>query len=271
MWMLLFFTGCDATPISESVTSEQKLAVRIITDYRADSIGYQQLQEFARLLQEKSANTIVVQLYERGEWSEPENFLEYVDLQSVEMACLPMKQASLLQPTYMLFEQPYLFSSLHEVENYIKGETGRDALNTLPENYYGIGFVPDGYLYLVNQEGMQWVSYGDLKQMGQTKALEEALVYDLQAIYQLHPLVTSHSWWDGLTEEQQAWIQESFQEALVAIFIQQNDQEPAQMLLSVGVEFQNSSVPEWSTYSGMYLNQREQYFAEHNDQLTVYW
>ena len=96
-------------------------------------------------------------------------------------------------------------------------------------------------------------------------------MYDLRALYQVHPLVTSREWWDGLSEQQRIWIQESFQEAAAASFIQQTDKNPAQSLLSAGVVFQDSATPEWSNYSAMYLQQRETYFAEHSDSLTVYW
>ena len=270
-WILVCMPGCDRAPAPETAASEQRMAIRLATDYRADSIGYQQLQEFARLIQEKSENTIVVNLYERGEWSEADSFAEYVALESIEMACMPLEQAKQLQAAYAVYEQPYLFSGLQAVESYIAEEAGRKALDLLPDAYYGIGLVPDGYLYLVNDGDLRWVSYGDLKQLGQTKALGNAAVYDLQAVYQLQPLVTSHSWWDSLTEEQQGWVQESFREALSVAFIQQEDKNPAQSLLSAGVVFQDSTMPEWSAYSSMYLSQREQYFAEHSDGLTAYW
>lgn len=83
--------------------------------------------------------------------------------------------------------------------------------------------------------------------------------------------MTSNEWWDSLSEQRQLWIQESFQEALEVSFVQQVDKNPAQSLLSAGVVFQDSAMPEWSTYSSMYLQQRETYFAEHSDSLTVYW
>ena len=107
--------------------------------------------------------------------------------------------------------------------------------------------------------------------MGQTKALTEASVYDLKAVYSLQPLVTSREWWDSLTEQQQNWIQESVLEATATSFVQQTDKDPAQSLLSAGVVFQDSSLPEWSGYSSMYLQQRETYFTEHSDSLTAHW
>ena len=263
--------GCTGAPAPQTAGNDQRKAIRIATDYRMDSIGYQQLQEFAKRVQEKSKNTIVVKLYDRGAWSETESFAEYVALGTLEMAVLPVETASLLQPAYAVYNQPYLFSSMQDAEGYITGKAGRSALDTLPEGYYGIGFVPDGYLYLLNQGELQWVSYGDLRHLGQTKALSGAALYDLRALYQVHPLVTSREWWDGLSEQQRIWIQESFQEAAAASFIQQTDKNPAQSLLSAGVVFQDSATPEWSSYSAMYLQQRETYFAEHSDSLTVYW
>ncbi|MBQ5857784.1 MAG: hypothetical protein IIW51_02105, partial [Peptococcaceae bacterium] len=60
-------------------------------------------------------------------------------------------------------------------------------------------------------------------------------------------------------------------EAVTASFMQQTDKDPAQSLLSAGVVFQSNAAPEWGGYSVMYLQQREAYFAEHSDSLTVYW
>lgn len=264
-------TACDGASAPETAASEQKLAIRLATDYRKDSIGYQQLLDFAHLLQEKSGNTMIVQLYSTGEWSTAASFLDYVKLGSLEMACLLPETANQLQPAYELYQQPYLFSSLQTVQDYIAGENGRKALGLLPEEYYGIGFVPDGYLYLLDDGQPQWISYGQLKQKGQTKALEGVAVYDLQAVYGLQPLVTTGSWWNGLSEEQQGWLQESFAEALTASFAQQEDKNPSQTLLSNGVVFEDVTAPAWNSYSAVYLNQREAYFAAHSDSLTAYW
>lgn len=269
--LVCLMAGCNSAPAPQTAASDQRKAIRIATDYRVDSIGYQQLQDFAIRVQEKSKNTIVVKLYDRGSWSETESFDDYVTLGTLEMAAMPIETVSQLQPAYAVYNQPYLFSSMKLAENYITGKAGRSALDTLPEAYYGIGFVPDGYLYLLNQGGLQWISYGDLRQLGQTKALGGAAVYDLRALYCVQPLVASRTWWDGLNDQQRNWIQESFQEAVAASFIQQTDKDPAQSLLSAGVVFQNNAAPEWSTYSAMYLQQRETYFAEHSDSLTVYW
>ncbi len=268
---LFLLQGCKDDSAPQAVNDEQRMVIRLATDYRIDSIGYQQLQDFGKRVQEKSENTIIVQLYSRGEWSEPDSFAPYVKLGTLEMASLQVRDASLLQPAYAIYEQPHLFSNIKAVESYIVGKAGRKALDTLPDDYYGIGFVPDGYLYLLNNGELQWVSYGDMKQMGQTKALEGSLVYDLNVLYSLQPLVTSRAWWDELSEAEQTWIQESFAEAVELSFAQQIDKNPAQSLLSAGVTFQDSAMSDWNYYNNLYLQQREIYFTEHSDALTVYW
>lgn len=264
--------GCgDKAPTQETLAGEQKLAIRLATDYRQGSIGYQQLENFAQTLQEKSENTIVVKVYAANEWSKAEEFAEYVKLGSLEMACLKLDNAEQLQTAYALYKQPYLFSGLQAVESYILGTEGRKALDTLPQDFYGVGFVPDGYLYLLDNGQVQWESYGVVKHLGETKALENTKIYDLRAVYSIQPLVTTRSWWDTLTEEQQSWIQESFSEAAAASFAGQRENDPTQTLLSSGVIFEDNIAPAWSSYSSMYQNQREAYFSEHSDSLTVYW
>ena len=271
MLVLLLLTGCGGAPAPQTVENEQEIAIRLATNYRDDSIGYQQLQDFARLLQEKSGNTMLVKLYSAGAWSQSESFVEYIKLGSLEMACLEPTEMQRLQPAYGLYQQPYLFTTLQAVESYITGDVGRKALDTLPAEYYGVGFVPDGFQYLLQSGDAQWVSYGTLKNMGQTKALEGIAVYDLRAVYSLQPVVTMRSWWDGLTEEQQNWVRESFNQALTSSFAQQQDKDPAQTLLANGVVFEDSTAPAWNSYSNLYLNQREAYFAEHSNSLTAYW
>ena len=269
--LMAFLPGCNKAPAPQTIGSEQRMVIRIATDYRMDSIGYQQLQEFGKRLQEKSNNTIVTKLYCQGEWSDTESFAEYVKIGNLEMASLQISDVSQLQPEYAIYEQPYLFTGIRDVEKYITGAAGRKALDKLPAEYYGVGFVPDGYLYLLDNGQRQWVSYDELKCLGQTRALAGTAVYDLKAVYSVHPLVTSAEWWDELSEQKQTWIQESFREAQEVSFVQQLDKNPAQSLLSAGVVFQDSTLPEWSSYSSMYLQEREVYFSEHSDSLTVYW
>ena len=128
--LVCLLSGCAGSSTPQTAESDQRKAIRVVTDYRMDSIGYQQLQDFARRVQEKSKNTIVVKLYERDAWSETESFAEYVELGTLEMAALPVEMASGIQPAYAVYNQPYLFSSMQVAENYITGKAGRSALDT---------------------------------------------------------------------------------------------------------------------------------------------
>ena len=112
---------------------------------------------------EKSQNTIVVSLYGSGEWSQAYSFVDYIKLGSLEMACLKPAEMLRLQPAYELYQQPYLFTSLQAVESYISGDAGKKHCRHCLLRYYGIGFVPDGYQYLLDDGQPQWLSYGELK------------------------------------------------------------------------------------------------------------
>ena len=268
---MLILCGCGGAPAPETAASNQKLVIRIATDYRDDSIGYRCLQDFAHLVQDKSGNTVQVKLYHTGEWSNAESFIPYVRMESLDMACLEAADAMALQPEFAVYSQPYLFSSLQEVQNYISGEAGRAALNRVGKPFYAVGFMPDGYAYLLNDGEPRWISGANLKKLGQTKALEGVQVYNLKALYRIQPLITSAGWWEARTEEEQTWITDSLREAVEASFAQQEDKDPVNALQDAGATFVDSSDASWGGYSSLYLNQRELYFAEHSDALTLHW
>ena len=209
---LFLLSGCGNN--AEAVMDRNLEVIRLASDYEQDDLGYWQLEAFAQALQEKSDGALTVQLYKKDVWSKAESFAAYLDAGSIEMACMPMEEAILMQPSYAVYKQPYLFSGLQAVENYVLGVTGKEALQQLPHGYYGIGLVADGYQYLVQQETIKSYSYGTLKRLAKIHELDGAAVYAVQAIYQLHPLIASKAWWDGLTEQEQLWIQDAFTESL---------------------------------------------------------
>ena len=51
--LTVFLQGCNSAPAPQTLGNEQRMVIRVATDYRMDSIGYQQLQEFAKRVQEK--------------------------------------------------------------------------------------------------------------------------------------------------------------------------------------------------------------------------
>ena len=278
-WLILFLAvllfllpGCgkeSTTPQNEK--NDQELAIRILTDFRQDSIGYRQLEEFAQLLQEKSDNTVAVKLYQRGDWGPASGFIEYLDMNTVEMVCLQPPEMNKLQPAYEIFMQPYLFADLNEAESYVTGEEGEKAMSYLPAKYHGVGLVTDGYQYLVAAENGGWLDYGDLKWQGQTKSLAGIPVYDLKAVHELDLLLAKDTWWKELTEEEQEWITDAFRESQKASFSVQREKDFNKGLVSAGILLQGSDQPEWNSYYALYLNQRESYFSEHVDKLTQHW
>lgn len=269
--LMLLLPGCGKEESPQTEESDQKLAIRILTDYRQDSIGYRQLEEFAQLLKEKSDNTVVVKLYRRGEWGPAASFADYLNVDNVEMVCLQPLQMNALQPAYEIFMQPYLFSDLNEVESYVTGKDGKKAMRYLPAKYQGIGFVTDGYPYLVSGEEGGWLSFGDLKWRGQTKSLEGIPVYDMKAVHNLSILTATTEWWQARSDEEREWIEESLKESQKASFAQQRGKDYKKNLVSLGIMLQGSDQPEWNSYYTSLLNQRETYFSAHVDKLTQHW
>lgn len=265
---LFLLSGCDG--LGRQTEQDAVHVIRLATDYREEHLGYQQLQIFAKNLSDKSHGAVEVQLYQTGRWSKAESFTRYIDVGTLEMACLPIKQAAALQPMYAIYEQPYLFPSLQLVERYVTGTNAQTALQQLPPAYYGIGFVADGYCYVTEPGKAELFSYGDVKRLAEIHELSAATVYDVQTVYRLHPLIVSQQWWRTLTEQEQIWIQESFQESLTAIFIYQREIAP-QRLVESDVTVQQNLPPEWMYLTERWVNQRELYFSLHSDVLTAYW
>ncbi len=268
-------TQADAVPAARTQSKRAgDIAIRLATDYRADAIGYRVLEDFARRLEEKSEGAVQVKLYRSGEWSNAGSFAEYLRLGNLEMACLRADVAEALQPAYAIYQQPYLFSAMTETAaQYVESDAAQTALSLLPEAYRGVGFVPDGYLYLLQQgaEPPRWVSYGEMLHLSGTKALEGTAVFDLQAIYSLQPLAAQAAWWDGLTETQQGWIRDSLREAVATSFAEQAEEPQARALAAGGVVFQDMTSEAQNSYANQYMAQREAYFASHADALTAHW
>lgn len=265
---LFLFSGCSNA--KQALEQKATYAIRVATDFREEDLGYQQLCVFAQSLSELSDGALEVKLYKKGEWSEAERFAEYVTCGSLEMACVPITQAIALQPIYAIYEQPYLFSDLKAVEEYSLSNAAQNALRLLPQSYYGLGFVASGYNYLVQKESLQSLSYGSVKHLAEIHELDDAVVYDVRAQYDIQPLIVSSKWWNTLTESEQTWIQESFNKSLKYILEYQRefDSKPleeceiiVQSVLPVGL----------SEYTERLLSQREAYFSSHSDTLTAYW
>ena len=265
---LFLFGGCT---MAESQTEHDATQViRIATDYREEDLGYLQLQSFAQTVFEKSAGTMMVQLYKKDEWSTAERFVDYLNIDALEMACLPMSQAITLQPMYEIYEQPYLFSGLQAVEAYLSGSAMQKALQHLPEAYHGVGLVADGYSYWVQGASARMMSYGAVKHLAEIHELKNTYVYDVQAIYRLHPLVASGTWWTTLSEQQQTCIVDSFQESIKSILIHQKEIAPKRLAES-GADVYSILPVEQAGITGQWMNQRETYFLLHSDALTIYW
>ena len=51
--LTVFLQGCNSAPAPQTLGNEQRMVIRVATDYRMDSIGYQQLQEFGKMVESK--------------------------------------------------------------------------------------------------------------------------------------------------------------------------------------------------------------------------
>lgn len=265
---LFLFSAC--APVEPQNYQETAQVIRIGTDYKKEDLGYQQLQIFAQTVSEKSNGAIEVKVYATEEWSPAESFIEYLDAGALEMVCLPSIEATKLQPMYEIYQQPYLFSNMQAVETYLSGNGAQKALQQLPEKYYGVGFVADGYAFWMQGLSAEWVSYGTVKHLAEIHELKDTPVYDVRAVYHLHPLLASQTWWSSLTKQAQQWIVESYQDSLKSIYIHQKEIAPKR-LTELGVVLYQTLPAEQAGLMEKWLNQRELYLASHSDILTAYW
>lgn len=272
--LTVLLTGCSL-PEHASFTGVKETAsvIRLATDFTEDSAGYQQLQQFAQLLEKKSDGSWKVKLYQTGQWGRESSFLDYLRLDCVEMVCLRGQSLAGQAPAYAVYGLPYLFSSPQEAAGYMQGFKGTEALAVLPALWKGMGLVNDGYLYLLEENGMRsWESFSALKKRAQVKGfVEDTVITASQAYYQLHVVLTQQSFWDGLQEDTQRWITEAMQESLQWSWQQPvaTDQQAALLTLGVNCQPLNGEIEHY--YQNLLGREREAYFAQNVDGLTVQW
>lgn len=269
----LLLMGCDRI---QSIPEEQESyakVIRMATDLSKGSLGYEQLEYFAAQLQEVSQGKLELALYQQGEWGTAESMLEYLRLGSVEMVCLSSNAFIAIHPAFEIYDIPLLFAGLSAVQRYAEGEQGLGALAILGSGYHPLGWVGNGYLYMMQTgESVSWHPITELQRKAQLKALpEDGMIFAAEAYYQLEAALCRQKWWESCTEEEKGWIEEAFAVANDWSWQQQTVQNMAIVLEQLEVPIQNFTTEQLQAYQRQWMAARESYFAQHSDALTGQW
>lgn len=267
IFLIVTVVLCGCGIQNSNSNREKEIAIRIASENRMDSLAYQQLQMFASQLQETSHNHILAKIYCEGQWSNSDQFTEYLRLSSIQMAAVPISVIKTLAPEFEVFEQPCLFAGTQELEHYIQSDAAEQALAMMPKEYVALGFVPDGYAYYTVGEYTGWLPYGEIRKLGAQRALSQTTVYDGKDMYSLQVLLVDGKWWKKLTEERQNMIRECYRNSLTEFFRQQEEKPPTETLRDMGIQIVDGA----GIDSSVLRASLEMYFATHPNQITYHW
>lgn len=196
LMVMVLMTGCTLPEVNKVPT----FVLRLVTDLPKESQGYAQLERFGELVSQQSGQGMAVKIYAKNEWSKWESFYDHLSLNTVELVCLSTGQLSALVPQYELYGLPCLFTDERAVSVYAAGEKGTEALALLtPLGYQGLGFVGNGYDYIVHSKEEPIVSASDWA--GLQMVASEAPFYGeglrllgISRIDPNNPLLVANSW-----------------------------------------------------------------------------
>lgn len=273
LMLLLFASGCTNSFLGMGEEeSVQVKVIRLATDLPTSSLAYRQLEEFGRQLAEISDGKWQLALYPEGEWGSAKSMLEYLYLGSLDMLCLSTKNLSSVDKSFAVYQQPLLFADETEVQYYLDSQQGKDALTLLGEKYQPLGWVENGYLYLMQTaSGDEWCSLVELEKMVQLKSLPaQSSIYAEKVYYQLQGVFCQGKWWSECNETEQKLITDAFKMA------QERSRANYEALLkerlaATGVVIQALPPEIAMVYQAQWLAVKENYFAQHSNSLTKYW
>jgi C4-dicarboxylate-binding protein DctP len=102
-------------------------------------------EKLARLVDERLGGRVKIEVYPSGQLMNADDSLEALAFGEVQMIAMSLSKFDRLTPRFQVFDLPFLFKDLEEVEAFQNSETGRKLLRTIEyKGFLGLGFWHNG-------------------------------------------------------------------------------------------------------------------------------
>lgn len=114
--------------------------------FSANSLHHQAAEEFSKEVEAKSNGEIKVNLFHSGQLGSAREMFEGLQFGTQEITWVPTARISGFAPQLQLFDLPFLFNDMQQLETALNGDIGKSLLDSLaPQGVEGIGFYIDGF------------------------------------------------------------------------------------------------------------------------------
>lgn len=145
--LLIFTVGCEKRVVDEEqVGANEKIVIKFshVTDDNSPK-GLAALR-FARLVEERTDNFVEVQVFPNGKLYRDGEEIEALQENNVQMIAPATSKLADMAPQFQIFDLPYSFESIKDVDKMARGETGQKLISLLePYDIKGLAFWHNGF------------------------------------------------------------------------------------------------------------------------------
>ncbi len=140
---------CGATVLAAAFWLSPATAVTTVNfghGFSANSLHHQAAEEFRDAVESKSNGEIKVNLFHSGQLGSAREMFEGLQLGTQQITWVPTARISGFAPQLQLFDLPFLFNDMQQLETALDSDIGASLLDSLtPQGVTGIGFYIDGF------------------------------------------------------------------------------------------------------------------------------
>jgi len=133
--------------------SGDRIIIRASTSASQGHSSHLGLEEFKRLVEEKSNGEITVEVYHSGQLGDDRSSTEAVQLGIQEVVVASDANVAPFVPELNVLAFPYLFPNSEVAHKVLDGEIGQELLKSFEEkNMIGLGFMENGFRNITNSK-----------------------------------------------------------------------------------------------------------------------
>lgn len=163
MTLLLIFTltivslvGCrPATDSSEEGTGEsgETTTIRVGHVLAPDHPYTEGLNEFARLMDEKTDGKVKVEVFHSSQLGDERDMIEGLQLGTLEMALVSTAPLSSFTKDFLVFDLPFIFEDTENARKVVDSEIGQDLFDQLEsQEVLGLAYWENGFRSVTNSK-----------------------------------------------------------------------------------------------------------------------